>query len=85
MELNVAAKIMMNEKNRYLDECIDYGNVAEAYEIAIKSIRQRIAKSLIHAYMGEGVLLFLCPTCKALAINGERFCNTCGQRLNWDG
>ena len=85
MELNVAAKIMMNEKNRYLDEFIDYGNVAEAYEIAIKFIRQRIAKPLIHAYMGEGVLLFLCPECKALATNGQRFCNTCGQRLNWDG
>lgn len=85
MELNVAAKIMESEKNRCLDEFIDYSNVTEAYKIAIESIQRHIAKPLIHAYMGEGVLLFLCPTCKALAINGQRFCNTCGQRLNWDG
>ena len=85
MDFNVAAKIMEREKNRFLDENLDYGNVAEAYKIAIESIQRRIAKPLIHAYMGEGVLLFLCPVCKTLAINDQRFCNTCGQRLNWDG
>jgi len=85
MELNVAVKIMESEKNRYLDEFIDYGNVVTAYKLAIESIQRRIAKFPIHAYMGEGVLLFLCPECKALTMNGQRFCNTCGQRLNWDG
>lgn len=85
MELNVAAKIMESEKNRCLDEFIDYSNVTEAYKVAIESIQRRIAKPLIHTYMGEEVFLSLCPTCKALAINGQRFCNTCGQRLNWNG
>lgn len=84
MELNVAEKIMESEKNRCLDEFIDYSNVTEAYKIAIESIQRRIAKPLIHVYMGEGVLLFLCPECKALAMNGQRFCNTCGQKLNWN-
>lgn len=81
MELNVAAKIMENEKNRFLDD----GNVAEAYKVAIESIQRRIAKPLIHAYMDKGVLLFLCPECKTLAIYCQRFCNMCGQRLNWNG
>lgn len=83
MELNVARKIMESEKARCLDEFIDSSNVAEAYKVAIESIQRRIAMLPIYAYMGEGVRLFLCPECKALAVNGQRFCNTCGQRLNW--
>lgn len=85
MELNVAAKIMESEKNRCLDEFIDYSNVTEAYKVAIESIQRRIAKPPIHAYMGNGIVLFTCPECKTMALYTQRFCNMCGQRLSWNG
>lgn len=41
MTLDRAYKIIEEQKNAFLDEYVDYGSVAEAYDIALKAIKDK--------------------------------------------
>ena len=79
-----AIRTMKEEKNKFLDEYIDYSGVSEAYDMAIKALNQRIPRPVIHGNMGTGIVLFACPNCNTMVLYTQRFCNMCGQRLKWN-
>lgn len=84
MDNTEAIRIVEREKNRFLDNYVDFSGTEEAYNRAVAALKRQTPTPVIHAYMGNGIILFTCPECKTLILYTQRFCNMCGQRLKWD-
>ena len=50
----------------------------EAFEIAINSIKKQIPKKPIPEDC------FTCPSCEGYLIYGDKYCQECGQLIDWD-
>ena len=68
------------EAIRCLEEQINIqpcGNVALAFELAIKALEKQIAKKPVGSYKN------ICPSCFGIVIRGlEFFCPKCGQNID---
>ena len=80
-----AAQILEREKNRFLDEYVDYAGVSEAYKMAINLLNKHgepqmvvdisdVTRNGIHAK---------CPNCNRVVGFAQRYCHNCTQPLEW--
>ena len=81
----MAINILIAEKDRFLDEHIDYGNVANAYDMAIDSLK---AETKAYKPMAEKALLdfqswyYVCGKCNKRIDFNDIYCKHCGTLIN---
>ena len=80
----IAIGILENEKARFLDENVDYGNVANAYDMAIDCLKAE-AKPVkivaVKAKLDYDSLHYECPVCNGYVDAHDKFCRHCGVPL----
>ena len=55
-------------------------DVSTAIDLAIKSLEKQIPKKPIESEFTP----LICPDCEAKIILGQRYCENCGQKINWE-
>lgn len=80
----MAINILTAEKERFLDEYIDYGNVANAYDLAIdclkaesRPIKPRIEKAIYDFDSWH----YVCGLCNGLIDISDNYCKHCGRPI----
>ena len=80
----IAIGILENEKARFLDENVDYGNVANAYDMAIDCLKAK-AKSVkivaVRAELDYDSWHYECPVCNGYVDAHDKYCRHCGVPL----
>ena len=100
MTLDRAYKIIEEQKNAFLDEYIDYGSIVEAYDIALKAIKDLepiIPKSKKIGFNDitiepDGtkdeeisyITNYYCGNCGEDIRKYNNFCHICGRKINWE-
>ena len=86
MKNQEAALILNEQRNKFMDEWVDFGGVNEAYNMAIALLKEREPKTPIVKENVYGMKFYYCPTCnKAFYQNTNfNFCDKCGQEVTWN-
>ena len=85
MQTTKAIATMEQQKNAFLEEWVDYGEVTEAYDMAILALKRETPIEIHEDRMGDAI----CPTCNAIishvVYDGKdvAFCRMCGQAIKW--
>ena len=80
----MAINILTEQKNRFFDECVDYGNVANAYDMAIDCLKAKAKPVKIVAVRAEfdyGSWHYECTVCNGYVDAHDKFCRHCGVPL----
>jgi len=88
-----AKRKIENQKLQFLEECIDYSGISEAYDMAIQALEKQIPQKAITNEVFALAVDYDCPRCRARIIikvdgkwtagNKSRYCHACGQALDW--
>ena len=80
----MAIGILTEQKHRFLDEWVDYGNVANAYDMAIdclkaeaKPVKPRAEKALLDYHSWH----YVCGACDGQIDIQDKFCRHCGKPI----
>lgn len=71
----------INVMEKYIDTTISKV-VIEAHNMAIKALERQIPKK--PKSEGEFLRIQRCPACKKLIGFGQKYCDGCGQKLDWE-
>lgn len=61
-----------------------YRNRKERAQIAIDAIEKQIPKSCCNRFYGDGSVEYVCPTCESAVNDDQKYCDACGQALDWE-
>lgn len=58
----------------------------KALAIAQKALEKQIPKKALYENKYDDCVVYSCPACKdeKLILNGDNYCATCGQKLDWE-
>lgn len=59
---------------------ISMSEYLEARKIALEALEKQIPKKPIESEFTP----LICPDCEAKIILGQRYCENCGQKINWE-
>lgn len=81
-----AIRILNEQRNKFMDECIDFSGVNEAYNTAINLLKEQDAVEPLDAYFDlyKSGGLFHCGHCKELIVKNQKYCHNCGRKVKWD-
>lgn len=85
-----AARVLDEQRNKFLDEWVDSGGVNEAYNIAIAVLKKQEPKKVADMAdsVVDGIEVGMCPSCSKAIVNHKnkptRFCRYCGQAVRWN-
>ena len=80
-----AAQILKREKNRFLDEYVDYAGVTEAYNMAINQLNKQGEPRMVIdiSDVRKSCIRAKCPNCNRVVCFAQRYCHNCTQPLEW--
>lgn len=94
-----AIRILKEQRNRFMDEYVDFGGVNEAFSKAIALLKEQEAVSPHYTcleYLVNGKVVEIyhpeCPRCFENGLSlwdaeigkGQAYCKRCGQAVKWD-
>ena len=71
-----AAQILEQQKNKFLDEWVDYGGVAKAYDLAIDALNKQDGIEPVGVYDNGD---WDCGNCGYENPHGNIYCGNCGR------
>ena len=62
---------------------IEINLTAEEMDDVVRALRRAEKERPVRYCRKDGAIWTHCPTCGSLLQNGQRFCVSCGQRIDW--
>ena len=72
-----AVRILNEQRNKFMDEWVDFGGVNEAYNIAIQALKEQEAVEPFHRCVGKAHTL--------IEDSHFDYCPYCGKPISWEG
>jgi len=81
-----AIRILNEQRNKFMDEWVDFGGVNEAYDMAIALLKeQEPIKPKSKVRHGEnGQIQHWCGNCMAMLHGKPKYCSNCGRQVKWE-
>lgn len=95
-----AIRILNEQRNKFMDDWIDYGGVNEAYNMAISLLKEQEAVKPVEEFIkGANRYEYHCKRCgnivgtifddkhpvfPGVKLSTKHFCDVCGQAVKWD-
>lgn len=80
-------RILDEQRNKFMDEWVDFGGVNEAYNMAIKALKEQEAvgpKSHPAKAWTRAKTLWFCGACGArISKRKTKYCQECGTVVKW--
>lgn len=85
-----AVRILNEQRNKFMDEWVDFGGVNEAYNIAIQALKEHEAvepdvdseETCICGNCGENVGWYLAGSKEPVRLG--KYCPECGKAVKWE-
>ena len=86
MTSHEAIRILDEQRNKFMDEYVDYGGVNEAYNMAIQALKEQEAVKPVFEVKNPNVVgQFHCGNCHhAFGLLHYKFCPECGRKVKWN-
>lgn len=59
-------------------------HITEALRMAVEALEKQIPKSCCNRFYGDGSVEYVCPTCESAVNDDQKYCDACGQALDWE-
>lgn len=82
-----AIRILDEQRNKFMDEWVDFGGVNEAYNIAIQALKEQeaVEPTLIREGRNKNYNDYVCPRCDNEVVYEQNYCSECGIPFLWEG
>ena len=89
---NEEAKTILVNCTTFIKDCFKYmkdehvEQFKEAYRIAIEALEKQTPRKSVLTFKSNEYLIarsHCCPVCKSSIIEYQKFCDECGQKLDW--
>lgn len=81
-----AIRILNEQRNKFMDEWVDFGGVNEAYNMAISLLKEQEAvkpKSKVR-HGANAQIQHFCGNCNSMLHGKLKYCSECGKAVKWE-
>lgn len=86
-----AIRILNEQRNKFMDEWVDYCGINEAYNMAIQALKEQEAvrpeiseTATYHNGITSFHRIYSCGSCNEKISGDASFCQNCGKAVKWE-